>query len=49
MSLVDNLNKSMGPKTLFYLSQGVNKEWKMRSNNRSKRYTTKLSDILEVN
>ena len=49
MSLVDNLNKSMGPKTLFYLSQGVNKEWQMRSNNRSKRYTTKWSDILEVN
>jgi len=50
MRLVDNLNKSMGPKTLFYLSQGINnKEWLMRSNKRSKRYTTKWSEILEVN
>ena len=49
MNLVDNINKSMGPKTLFYLSQGINKEWQMRSNNRSKRYTTKWSEILEVN
>ena len=50
MSLVDNLNKSMGPKTLFYLSQGINnKEWRMKCDKRSKRYTTKWSDILEVN
>ena len=49
MNLVDSLNKSMGPKTLFYLSQGINKEWQMRSDNRSRRYTTKWSEILEVN
>ena len=49
MNVVDNLNKSMGPKTIFYLSQGINKEWQMRCSNRSKRYTTKWSEILEVN
>lgn len=49
MNVVDNLNKSMGPRTIFYLSQGINKEWQMRCSNRSKRYTTKWSEILEVN
>ena len=49
MVLVDDLNKSMGPKTLFYLSQGINKGWQMRCSRRSKRYTTNWSEILEVN
>ena len=49
MVLVDGLNKSMGPKTLFYLSQGINKGWQMRCSRRSKRYTTNWSEILEVN
>ena len=48
MVLVDDLNKCMGPKTLFYLSQGINKVWQMRCSRRSKRYTTNWSEILEV-
>ncbi|MQG04257.1 MAG: Y-family DNA polymerase [SAR202 cluster bacterium] len=49
MKIVDRINNSMGPQTLFYLSQGIEKEWKMRSKNRSNRYTTKWSELLEVN
>lgn len=49
MRTVDNLNNSMGPQTLFYLSQGTKKNWKMRCKKRSKRYTTKWSELLEVN
>ena len=48
MSLVDNLNKSMGPKH-YFICLKVNKEFTKRSNNRSKDNTTKWSDIIEVN
>jgi len=49
MKTVDRINNYMGPQTLFYLSQGISKEWKMKCENRSNRYTTKWSELLEVN
>ncbi len=49
MKTVDKINNYMGPQTLFYLSQGISKEWKMKCENRSNRYTTKWSELLEVN
>ena len=48
MKLVDNINNLMGPETLFYLSQGVSKSWKMQSKSRSLRYTTQWEEIPRI-
>jgi len=54
---LDSVNTKMGKMTLFYGSQGVMKQskikkeesnWRMRSNYRSPFYTTNWNDILEV-
>ena len=57
MKILDSVNTKMGKMTLFYGSQGVMKQskikkeesnWRMRSNYRSPFYTTNWNDILEV-
>ena len=57
VKILDNVNTKMGKMTLFYGSQGVMKQskikkeesnWRMRSNYRSPFYTTNWNDILEV-
>lgn len=46
---MDILNKKFGKETLVYGVQGFKKEWKLRQENLSLSYTTKLSDIPIVN
>ena len=57
MKILDSINTKMGKMTLFYGSQGVMKQskikkeesnWRMRSNYRSPFYTTNWNDILKV-
>ena len=48
MGIVDRINRDCGPDTLFFGSQGVTREWKMRCRSRSPRYTTQWSEILTV-
>ena len=48
MDIVDRINKSYGPDTLFLGAQGVTREWKMRCVLRSQRYTTQWNDLLTV-
>ena len=48
MDIVDRINKSYGPDTLFLGAQGVTREWKMRCVLRSQRYTTEWDDLLTV-
>lgn len=48
MDIVDRINKSYGPDTLFLGAQGVTREWKMRCVLRSQRYTTQWDDLLTV-
>ena len=48
MSLVDQINQSnLGP--ISFLAQGIKKEWSMKRQLQSPRYTTSFQDILKVN
>lgn len=49
MQKIDYLNKSIGQQKIKFACQDLNKLWKMRQERLSQRYTTKLSEILEVN
>jgi DNA polymerase V len=47
---IDKLNSKMGRHTLRHAIQGFdNKTWKLRCDNKSQNYTTKLSEVLVVN
>lgn len=51
MRVIDSINNKYGRNTIFYLAQGVkdsNKEWQMKSSNRSPRYTTNWEEILKI-
>ena len=46
--VVDKLNRKFGKGTVFTLSEGVKKNWQMKRDLLSKRYTTDWSSLLEV-
>ncbi len=46
--LVDQVNALMGKETLFYARTGIKREWGMRREKLSKRYTTNWSELPEV-
>lgn len=48
MKVVDQLNFSMGDSTIKLGSQDPGKKWKMHQEHLSPRYTTKLSEIIEI-
>ena len=48
MNAIDNINESIRTKAIFYASQGVNQEWKMKCDQRSSLYTTKIEDFVKV-
>lgn len=49
MAAMDVLNKSFGRRMVKLASQDPKREWKMRQERLSPRYTTKLSEIITVN
>jgi DNA polymerase V len=48
MCVVDLLNRLLGRDTLFFGAQGIGREWKMRQERRSPRYTTQWSEVLST-
>jgi DNA polymerase V len=48
MSAVDNINFSMGNDMIKFSASGVNKDWKMRQELRSKRHSTRWDELKEV-
>jgi DNA polymerase V len=48
MSTIDEINGKMGKSRIKLGSEGVNYAWKMRSSQRSSRYTTSWDELLEV-
>ena len=48
MATVDRINEDLGPDTLFFGAEGINREWKMRCGSRSPRYTTQWNELLRV-
>ncbi len=45
MTALDQVNQRFGKKTMVLASEGMNRPWKLRSDHRSPRYTTRLSDL----
>lgn len=45
MTALDQVNDRFGKKTMVLASEGMKRPWQMRSNHRSPRYTTRLSDL----
>jgi len=45
MAVVDQVNMQYGSNTVFYASQGTKKNWRVKSDNRSKKYTTSLKEL----
>lgn len=48
MNMIDNINFSMRDDTLKFASSGTAKNWKMRQELRSPRYTTRWEELYEV-
>jgi DNA polymerase V len=48
MSAIDNVNFSMRDEAVKFSSSGMNKDWKMRQELRSKRHTTRWDELKEV-
>ncbi|MBC7903456.1 MAG: Y-family DNA polymerase [Gemmatimonadaceae bacterium] len=48
MGMVDNVNFSMRDDVLKYASSGTTRDWKMRQELRSKRYTSRWEELFEV-
>ncbi|AGI73001.1 UV inducable DNA polymerase [Octadecabacter arcticus 238] len=45
MSALDQVNNRFGMKTLVLASEGMKRPWQLRSDHRSPRYTTRLTDL----
>ncbi|MDO5758805.1 MAG: Y-family DNA polymerase [Rhodobacterales bacterium] len=45
MTALDQVNQRFGKKTMVLASEGMKRSWKLRSDHKSPRYTTRLSDL----
>jgi DNA polymerase V len=45
MLALDLINDRFGKKTMVLASEGMKRPWQLRSDHRSPRYTTRLSDL----
>ncbi|SFU01868.1 DUF4113 domain-containing protein [Sedimentitalea nanhaiensis] len=45
MTALDQVNRRFGKKTMVLASEGMKRPWSLRSDHRSPRYTTRLSDL----
>lgn len=48
MKTLDTINESMGPGTVFHAAQGIKRDWAMRCDRRSNRYTTQWDELAEA-
>ena len=48
MNTIDNINFSMRDDSVKFGSSGMNKNWKMRQEKRSRRYSTRWEDLKEI-
>ena len=48
MQLVDQLNAQKGRNTVFFAAQGTKRAWRMRSEKRSLRYTTRWGELVQA-
>ena len=45
MQVVDQVNRYYGSNTIFYAAQGTKREWRVKSNSKTKKYTTSLKEL----
>jgi len=48
MSAIDSINKEMGKNTLFFAAEGTKREWLIKCEKRSPRYTTRWGELSKV-
>jgi DNA polymerase V len=48
MSMIDNVNFAMRDDVLKFASSGTSRDWKMRQEHRSPRYTTRWEELYEI-
>lgn len=48
LNIIDQLNKSYGKDTIRYAAMGYEKSWYMRQNFLSRKYTTRMADVIIV-
>lgn len=48
MSMMDNINFAMRNDVLKFAAAGVERDWKMRQELRSPRYTTRWEELCEI-
>ena len=48
MSMIDNVNFAMRDDVLKFASSGTTRDWKMRQELRSPRYTTRWDEMYEI-
>jgi DNA polymerase V len=48
MDMIDNINFSMRDDVLKFATSGTKRNWKMRQELRSKRFTTRWEELFEV-
>src|ERR1019366_7648528 len=48
MNMIDNVNFSMRDDVLKFAASGTKRDWKMRQELRSKRYTTRWDELYEI-
>ncbi|MES2328375.1 MAG: Y-family DNA polymerase [Bacteroidota bacterium] len=48
MSMIDNVNFAMRDDVLKFASSGTSRDWKMRQEHRSQRYTTRWDELYEI-
>ena len=48
MKVLDKYNRSSNGKELFFASEGLRQPWYMKQAHRSKRYTTRWDELLEI-
>ena len=45
---VDEINSNLGNNSIIFASSGIKKEWKMKTEKRSPRFTTNFNELLQV-
>jgi DNA polymerase V len=48
MAVVDKLNRSYGTNKVKFASQSLGRQWKMRQEKLSPRYTTSFAEIIQI-
>ncbi len=48
MKTVDYINTTFGKDTIFHCAEGIKREWQIKSEHRSPRYTTQWDELLKV-